>query len=113
MKLLIVDDDNDDVLLARAALKSDADWIVLQASDSRSAIAAIKNEKADLCLIDFSYSESARMAHLCALYQVPSIYWTGDSLPGKHRMFIDKSLINDRAGFRQRLLELIGECGSK
>ena len=106
MKLIIVDDDDDDILLAKYALN---EFEVIQASDSRSAISAIKNQKADFCLIDFSFSESGRMAHLCAEYSVPAIFWTGHQFPGKHRMFIDKGLLPHRDEFRKRLMELIGD----
>lgn len=112
MKLLIVDDDNDDVILARVALNG-TDIEVIQAANSQTAITEIKNSGAVFCLIDYSFAESNRMVDLCAQYSLPSIFWSGMKF-GKHRMIMTKDLLlAGGAGFRKRLFELIQESSTQ
>ena len=105
MRLLIIDDDDDDVRLARAALTI---FEITHASNSSDAIREIKNLKAHLCLIDYSYSESHRMVHVCATHGIPAIFWSGLLLPKPHRMFLSKDLLLSKTdALQNQLLKLI------
>lgn len=83
MKLLVVDDDPDALVLASFLLSRVEGWSVLTAPDGATALETAERERPDLILLDYFLGEDngldvlARLRSRTALAPIPVIFLTG------------------------------------